>query len=77
VKFWFGYEQAPSWNTVPAAAPVVNELMFAPHGTETLPLQPLPAQWASKIWVVEPGALSVLVEIVAKKPTTRSPSQSS
>jgi hypothetical protein len=36
-------------------------------------LQPLLAQWASKIWLIEPGALSVLVEFVAKKPTTRSP----
>jgi hypothetical protein len=30
------------------------------------------AQWASKIWLIEPGALSDLVEFVAKKPTTRS-----
>jgi hypothetical protein len=36
-------------------------------------LQPLPAQWASKIELIETGVLSVLVEFVAKKPTTRSP----
>ena len=30
------------------------------------------AQWASKIWVIELAVLSVLVEFVAKKPTTRS-----
>jgi hypothetical protein len=36
-------------------------------------LQPLLAQRASKIWVIELGALSVLVEFVEKKPTTVSP----
>jgi hypothetical protein len=30
------------------------------------------AQWASKIWLIEPGALSDLVEFVEKKPTIRS-----
>ena len=35
-------------------------------------LQSLLDQWASKICVIELGALSVLVEFVAKKPTTTS-----